>query len=67
MAGTKVRILYPSAFEARGIETWKREELKRPDGRVYVRDLEQLEEVTIDPKVAEELIAAGHAEKVADK
>lgn len=64
VANVKVRILYPIAFEARGIKTWKQEEVKRPDGRVYVRDLAQLDEVSIDPKVADELVAAGYAEKV---
>jgi hypothetical protein len=64
VANVKVRILYPSAFEARGIETWKKEEVKRADGRVFVRDVEQLDEVSIDPKVADELVAGGFAEKV---
>lgn len=64
VANVKVRILYPSAFEARGIETWKKEEVKRADGRVTTRNVEQLDEVSIDPKVADDLVAAGYAEKV---
>lgn len=64
VANVKVRILYPSAFEARGIETWKYEDVKRADGRVFRREVEQLEEVSVDLKVAEELVAAGYAEKV---
>lgn len=64
LANVKVRILYPTAFEARGIETWKKEEVKRADGRVIVRDVEQLEEVSVDAKLGDELIASGYAEKV---
>lgn len=64
VANVKVRILYPPAFEALGIETWKKEEVKRPDGRVYVRDVEQLEETSVDDKVAASLIASGYAEAV---
>lgn len=64
-AKTKVRILMPDAFEARGIRTWKTEKRKIGD-REY--DFEpqggQLEVVEIDEKLAADLIAAGHAEKL---
>ncbi len=60
VATTKVRILYPAAFEAAGVSTW--EQTRNKDGRLLSET--QLEEATVDAKLAESLIAAGHAELI---
>lgn len=65
VAKTKVRILMADAFEARGVRTWKTEKRKIGDREVEIEPPGgQLETVEIDDKLAADLIAAGHAEKV---
>lgn len=56
MPNVKVRILYPLAFEAAGVDTRKRDK----DGN----DVGQLDETTIDSALASQLISTGYAEQV---
>ena len=60
MAKQKVRVLYPAAFLAAGIEVYERKTDK--SGRVTSEA--QLETVELDDAFASQLIAAGHAEPV---
>lgn len=57
MAKTKVRVLYPTAFTAAGVEVYTQK-----DGR----DL-QLEEVEIEAALADQLVKTGYAEEVKAK
>jgi hypothetical protein len=60
MANTKVRVLYPTAFMASGVEVYK--QTKDKQGRVTAET--PIEEVDIDSGLADALISQGYAEVV---
>lgn len=65
MAKVKVRILYPTAFQALGYETRTLKEVKQGDKKVMAEVAgEQLTEIEVESADAETLIGAGHAEKL---